>query len=187
MIRRESDGQKLVNLMNALLWDYEAEDMEVLAKAQVFRTLSGDEDYSYCKFNTLYNAWGKEQRCYSIENRDKSVTDMLEYSLSARLRQCFDFLAMKVYSVVYNEDGGFHTNDMLNQICSTLMVRIQLIIFSKFERHLSMLQHNALKAGIERDEDIRFDNTYGETADNNDTYMIDQCVQYGENCIEKAE
>jgi len=33
MIRRESDGQKLVNLMNALLWDYEAEDMEVLAKA----------------------------------------------------------------------------------------------------------------------------------------------------------
>ena len=67
------------------------------------------------------------------------------------------------------------------------MVRIQLTIFSKFDRHLSMLSHNTQKAAIDRDEDIRFDNTYGETADNNDAYMIDQCVQYGDNCIEKAE
>lgn len=136
MIRRESDPQLLVNLLNALLWDYQTEDMEVLAAAQVFRTLSGDEEYSYTKFNTLYNAWGREQRCYSIENRDKSVSDLLEYSLSARLRQCFDFLVMKVFSVVYNEDGRFQTNQMLNKICSTLMLRIQVTIFSKLERHI---------------------------------------------------
>ena len=31
MIRRESDQQLLCNLLNALLWDYQAEDMQVLA------------------------------------------------------------------------------------------------------------------------------------------------------------
>jgi len=81
--------------------------MQVLAQAQVFRTLSGDIDYSYTKYNTLYNAWGKEQRYYSIENRDKNVLENLEYCLSARLRQCFDFLTMKVFSVIYGNDEKF--------------------------------------------------------------------------------
>ena len=47
--------------------------MQVLAQAQIFRTLSGDIEYSYAKYNTIYNAWGQEQKYYSIENRDKSV------------------------------------------------------------------------------------------------------------------
>lgn len=58
MIKCESDPQLLSKLLNALLWDYEAEDMQVLAQAQIFRTLSGDIEYSYAKYNTLYNAWG---------------------------------------------------------------------------------------------------------------------------------
>ena len=50
-----------------------------------------------------------------------------------------------------------------------------------------MLPHDTPKAAIERDEDIRFDNTYGEKPDSKDAYMIDQFKAYGENCIEKAE
>ena len=183
MIRRESDQQLLVNLLNALLWDYQAEDMQVLAQAQVFRTLSGDAEYSYAKYNTIYNAWGMEERCYSIENRDKNATENLEYSLSARLRQCFDYLTMKVYSVVYNADDKFQTNQKLNAVCTTLMERIQEIVFSKFERHLNMLQANAPRASVERDEDIRFDNQAGEKPDSPDAFMQDQCDLYGNNCI----
>ena len=158
MIRRESSPVRLPLLLNALLWDYRAEDMQVLAQAQVFRTLAGDAEFSYTKFNTIYNAWGMEQRCYSIENRDKNATECLEYSLSARLRQTFDYLTMKVYSVVYSADDKFQTNAKLNVVCTTLMERIQEIVFGKFERHLSMLQNNAPLAAVERDEDIRFDN-----------------------------
>ena len=167
MIRRESDQQLLVNLLNALLWDYQAEDMQVLAQAQVFRTLSGDKQFSYAKYNAIYNAWGMEQRCYSIENRDKNATENLEYSL--------DYLTMEVYSVVYNADDKFQTNQKLNAVCTTLMERIQEIVFSKFERHLNMLQNNAPRASVERDEDIRFDNQAGEKPDSPDAYMQDQC------------
>ena len=127
-----------------------------------------------------------EQRCYSIENRDKNATENLEYSLSARLRQCFDYLTMKVYSVVYNTDDKFHTNDKLNKICTTLIARIQEIVFSKFERHLDMLQKNAPVAAVERDEDIRFDNQAGEKADSPDVYMQDQFDKYGDDCINKS-
>ena len=186
MIKAESNPQRLVNLMNALLWDYQAEDLQVLASAQVFRTLSGDIDYSYTKYNTLYNAWGMEERYYSIENRDSSATEMLEYSLSARLRQCFDYLSMKVFSVVYSEDEKIQTNVKLGNICSALMQRIQKIVFDKFERHLGMLQVDAIKASRERDEDIRFDNQAGESPDGTEAYMIDQCLEFGEDCINKA-
>ena len=65
---------------------------------------------------------------------------------------------------------------MLNKICSNLMRRIQAIIFSKLERHVSMLPYDTPKAAIERDEDIRFDNTYGEIPDDTEVYMIDQCI-----------
>jgi hypothetical protein len=84
--------------------------MQVLAQAQVFRTLSGDVEYSHTFYNTLYNAWGMEQRYFSVENRDKAGSEDLDYSLSGRLRQCFDFLTMKVFSVVYNNDDKFQTN-----------------------------------------------------------------------------
>ena len=63
------------------------------------------------------------------------------------------------------------------------MERIQEIVFSKFERHLNMLQANAPRASVERDEDIRFDNQAGEKADSPDAFMQDQCDLYGNNCI----
>ena len=58
---------------------------------------------SPCTFNPLRCAWGKEKYNYSIENLDNNTDSMKDkdYSLSARLRQTFDFLVMKVYSVVY--------------------------------------------------------------------------------------
>jgi hypothetical protein len=49
-----------------------------------------------------------------------------------------------------------------------------------------MLQFNAPKAAQERDEEIRFDNQYGEKPDNKEAYMIDQCIEYGDDCINKA-
>ena len=144
-MRRESDPQLLVNLLNALLWDYEPVDMPVLAQAQVFRSMSGEHQYSYTKYNTLYNAWGNEERFYSIENRD-SKAESLEYSLSARLRQCFDYLSMKVFSIVYSADDIIQTNQKLNRVCTALMQRVQKIAFEKFERHLNMLSMDTPKA-----------------------------------------
>ena len=73
--------------------------------------------------------------------------------------------AMKVFSVSYNEDERLNTNEILNKIYSSLMRRIQTIIFSKIERHLLMLSYDTPKAAIKRDEYIRFDNTYGEIPD----------------------
>lgn len=41
MISVEQDEVRLVLLLNALLWDYENADLEVLAKNDIFNLLSG--------------------------------------------------------------------------------------------------------------------------------------------------
>jgi hypothetical protein len=50
-----------------------------------------------------------------------------------------------------------------------------------------MLPYNTALAGAERDEDIRFDAECGESADSTTSYMIDQCLHYGDSCVEKAQ
>jgi len=101
-VPRESDPTKLVLLINAMLWDYEAADLQVLATAEVFSALGGGDD----KFSTLARAWGKERKYFSVENLDWEAPGTKKYSLSGRLRQAFDFLVTKVFSVVYNENGA---------------------------------------------------------------------------------
>jgi len=96
-----------------------------------------------------------------------------EYSLSARLRQTFDFLAMKVYSVVYKQDDKFHFNPSLNKVGIVLMQNIADFCQSKLEQHLNMLSLNPVKAASERDQDIRFDRAFGEQPDNTESYMAD--------------
>ena len=129
--QRESDPARLCTLLNALLWDYEASDLQVLASAGVFPMLSGEN--SYAKFNTLYTTWGKESKYFSVENLDEENADIKRYSLSGRLRQCFDFLVMKVYSVVYKSDGAIFNNDSLLTIGVVLIQQINEIIFGKLK------------------------------------------------------
>lgn len=39
-----------------------------------------------------------------------------EYSLSARLRQAFDFLANKLLSIIFKLDGSYHNNIPLKKV-----------------------------------------------------------------------
>ena len=55
----------------------------------------------------------------------------MKYSLSARLRQCFDFLVMKVYASVYSTESTFFLNDQLRKIGTSLLQNINSIIFDK--------------------------------------------------------
>lgn len=49
-----------------------------------------------------------------------------------------------------------------------------------------MMPYNTAKAAAERDEDVRFDAECGESPDSSTSYMIDQCLEFGDNCIQKA-
>jgi len=68
-LRSETDNKRLCLLINALLWDYEASDLQVLANANVFNTLSGTWDGA-TPFNPLAATWGKEQNYYSVQDLD---------------------------------------------------------------------------------------------------------------------
>jgi len=46
-----------------------------------------------------------------------------------------------------------------------------------------MMPYNTAKAAAERDEDVRFDAECGESPDSSTSYMIDQCLEFGDNCI----
>ena len=107
--------------------------------------------------------------------------------MSARLRQCFDYLSMKVFSSVYSADDIIQTNPKLLRVCTALMQRVQKIAFEKFERHLNMLSLDTPKAAQERDGDIRFDSATGEVKDDEESYMYDQCAEFGDDCINKAK
>jgi len=74
-----------------------------------------------------------------------------KYSLSARLRQTFDYLVMKVYSVVYRRDQMFHINTSLLKVGTVLLQQITDICQNKIISHLDMLHHNPVKAATERD------------------------------------
>ena len=81
-------------------------------------------------FNTIYRAWGKEQKFFSIENIDHNKDEwMRKHSLSARLRQCFDFLAQKVFSVVYKNDEKYFTNSNMQTIGTFLMQQIYSVVY----------------------------------------------------------
>ena len=49
-----------------------------------------------------------------------------------------------------------------------------------------MLELSQAKAAQERDEDIRFDNQSGEKPDDKEAYMVDQCTDYGKDCLNKV-
>ena len=86
MIKNEplESVEQFVHLVNALCWDYTAEDHIMIIKLKVFETLtSGSGD----KMHPLSRAWGREKNHFGIELKREE-----KFSLAARLRQAFEFL-----------------------------------------------------------------------------------------------
>ena len=46
-----------------------------------------------------------------------------------------------------------------------------------------MLPHDVARVAAERDEDIRFDIHHGEKQDSPDSFLIDQCLAEGADCV----
>ena len=137
----ETDRQRLVHLLNALLWDYEMVDMQALARARTFEALSGcagevgDAHFQIRPeqlFNPLRAAWGREQSFHSLGNLDGSVSDMetREYSLPGRLRQTFDHLTAKVYQFTFR-DIAIHRDPRLKDVFTSLLQQVSGVLFQK--------------------------------------------------------
>ena len=78
----EKDPQQLVNLCDALIWDYKPSDLKILAKCNTVKILSGCikemalENYTVTTEeanNPLRAAWGREKSFYSLQNKETSV------------------------------------------------------------------------------------------------------------------
>lgn len=73
-IKVEQDDAHLVQLLDALLWDYNNADLEILAKEDIFDVLAGAKGhFGDYKWNKLYTSWGKETSNYSLQNSDDTV------------------------------------------------------------------------------------------------------------------
>lgn len=77
-----------VHMLNALCWDFRAEDHEIIARLRVFDALLRGDNREF--FNPILRAWGREKTHFS-----KGL------SLASHLRQVFEFLCMTMFNGVF--------------------------------------------------------------------------------------
>ena len=100
----------------------------------------------------MFQAWGKEQKFYSIENIDHNKDEWSKkHSLSARLRQCFDFMAQKVFAVVFKNDDKFFTNQNMVTIGTFLVQQIYKVVFGKLSNYVQMHEEDVVRSSAQRD------------------------------------
>lgn len=108
----EKDPQQLVQLCDALIWDYKPSDLKILAEFNTVKILSGCvNEMAHDHYivtaeevnNPLRAAWGRERSFFSLQNKETSVHNISEkrYSLAARLQQTFDHIAQKTLKIAF--------------------------------------------------------------------------------------
>ena len=82
-----------VHLLNALCWDFSAEDHKMLTRLKVFETLiNGNGD----RLHPLKKAWGREENHFQVALQLGST-----FYLPSRVRQVFEYLAQNVLQGVF--------------------------------------------------------------------------------------
>ena len=161
----EKDPQQLVQLCDALIWDYKASDLKILAKFNTIKILSGSVNemvhHNYVltteeAHNPLRAAWGRESSFYSLQNLETSVYNISKktYSLSARLQQAFDFIVTKTLQIAFT-DKQYFFDIQLQTVVDKVLQQIHEVIFIKLDQYLDLASMNEIGYAQQRDEFIR--------------------------------
>jgi hypothetical protein len=187
-IRYERDEERLCQLLNALLWNFDAEDMSIIAKSKIIEVLSGCQeelvdDSKKPSLEKLYGnlrqAWGREPSFLPLDGQTSWTNESnRKYCLSGRLRQCFDHYVTQIYKVAFKDKSiisGFAGD--LSIIIRDLMMQINSVIFQKIEQFLSMAETDPVLMAEDRDDFIfvsKFASEGQEPEDDKDKIMVDQ-------------